>query len=106
MDGWWTKAWPDKPGFYWTLVPGGTVPTLLEITRDTWIHLQRDWDLQGYDWDADTPSLFWSEPLVAPAEPNGFRLRPAGDATWTLIWPEVEGIYWLSHTARAVALAK
>ena len=106
MAGDWTGAWPKKSGIYWTLVPGGTEPTLVDIRSDRWTYLDRDWDVQAHDWDQDAPSLFWSEPLKAPPPPDGFRLKSADQATWSILWPEAEGVYWLFHPRRPIALAQ
>lgn len=99
MTGQWRHEWPKKAGVYWTVAPGGTEPTFVEIRGERWQYMERDYEL-------DAPTMFWSEPLKAPPPPDGFRLASADHATWTQLWPANDGMYWLSHPNRPVMLAQ
>lgn len=106
MNGHWTHEWPKREGVYWTLAPGATEPSFVYIKGEHWHYLDRGWGLQDHDWDEDAPTLFWSAPLQPPPSPDGFRLASASRATWTMLWPEKDGLYWLFHPGRAIAIAQ
>jgi Uma2 family endonuclease len=99
MTGQWMEVWPKRDGVYWALAPDELEPVLVAIKGERWEYQERDWELAA-------PTLFWTEQLRPPSSPDGFRLKSADHATWTQLWPEVDGLYWLYHPDRPIGLAQ
>ncbi|MFC5861752.1 hypothetical protein ACFPT7_05565 [Acidicapsa dinghuensis] len=99
MLGSWTEEWPERAGVYWALAPQEKEPIFVHIDGPRWNYLWKNWDL-------DAPSWIWSERMQPPESPHGDNLFSPDREGWSIVWPEIEGEYWLFHPGRPVALSQ